>query len=106
MPILHITKENFESEVKGSPVPVLLDFFATWCGPCRMLAPILDELAAENPGVRVCKVDVDEQPELAREFGIMTVPTLVVFRGGEAVQRVSGVRPKAALLSLIYGENN
>ena len=106
MPILHITKENFESEVKGSPVPVLLDFFATWCGPCRMLAPILDELAAENPGVRVCKVDVDEQPELAREFGIMTVPTLVVFRNGEAVHRVSGVRPKAALLALLYGENN
>jgi len=104
MPILHITKENFESEVKASPVPVLLDFFATWCGPCRMVAPVLEEIAAENPGIRVCKVDVDEQPELAREFGIMTVPTLVVMKNGEAVRRVSGARPKAALLDLVYGE--
>ena len=104
MSILHITKDNYESEVLSSPVPVLLDFFATWCGPCRMLAPVLEELAAENPGFRIAKVDVDENPELARQFGIMTVPTLVVMKDGEPVRRASGVRPKAALLALVYGE--
>ena len=104
MPILHITKDNYESEVKASPVPVLLDFFATWCGPCRMVAPVLEEIAAENPGIRVGKVDVDEEPDLARAFGIMTVPTLVVIKDGEELRRVSGARPKAALLALVYGE--
>ena len=104
MSILHITKENYESEVLSSPVPVLLDFFATWCGPCRMLAPVLEELDSENPGFRIAKVDVDENPELARQFGVMTVPTLVVMKDGVPVRRVSGVRPKAALLALVYGE--
>ena len=104
MDILHITQDNYESEVASSPVPVLLDFFATWCGPCRTLAPILEGLAAENPGFRIAKVDVDEAPELARRFGIMTIPTLVVIRDGQEVRRASGVRPKAALLALVYGE--
>ena len=104
MEILHITKDNFESEVLASPVPVLLDFFATWCGPCRALAPVLQQVADEVVGIRVAKVDVDEAPDLAQKFGIMTVPTLVVIKDGAEVRRASGVRPKAALIALVFGE--
>ena len=104
MALYHVTEETYTAEVENSALPVLIDFFATWCGPCRMLAPVLEELAAENPGFRIAKVDVDENPELARRFGIMTVPTLVVMKDGEPVRRASGVRPKAALLALVYGE--
>ena len=104
MEILHINTDNFESEVLASPVPVLLDFFATWCGPCRALAPVLQQVADEVPGIRVAKVDVDEAPALAEKFGIMTVPTLLVIRDGVELRRASGVRPKAAVISLIFGE--
>ena len=101
MRALHITKENFEQEVLGSERPVLVDFWAAWCGPCRMLAPTIDELALENDGIKVCKVNVDEQEELAAQFGIMSIPTLLVFKNGELVNQTVGVQGKQALLDLL-----
>lgn len=98
------TKDNFANEVLGSEKPVLVDFWATWCGPCRMLAPTLEEVAAEYEGKVVCgKVDVDEQAELAREYRIMSVPTLILFQNGEIKTRVSGALPKDQLVELIEG---
>ncbi len=99
MAVITITKENYDEEVKNSPVPVLLDFWATWCGPCRMVSPIVDEIAEEVEGkAKVGKINVDEQPELAKEFGIMSIPTLVVIKNGEITTRETGVRPKQFLL--------
>lgn len=85
MSVLHITKENFENEVLKSDRPVLLDFWASWCGPCRMVSPIIDEIAEETTDKKVCKINVDEQPELAQAFGVMSIPTLVVTKDGEVV---------------------
>ena len=82
MKVLHINKDNFHNEVLNSEKPVLLDFFASWCGPCRMVGPILDEIAQEREDIKVCKVDIDEQPELASRFRIMSVPTLMVLKEG------------------------
>lgn len=101
MSITHITKENFESEVIRSEKPVLLDFWAAWCGPCKMLAPILDQVAAERPDVKVCKVNVDEQPELANQFRVMSIPTLVVFKDGQPVKQSMGLQPKDRLLAML-----
>lgn len=101
MSVVHITKDNFEAEVMQSPVPVLIDFWAGWCGPCRMLSPVVDELAAEVKDKKIVKINVDEEPELAQKFGIMSIPTLVVMKNGEQVNRSMGVQPKAALLSLL-----
>ena len=93
-----LTQENFEAEVLQSELPVLVDFWATWCGPCRMLAPIIEELAQEKEGViKVGKVNVDEQPALAAQFGIVSIPTVMVFRGGEVTGTMVGYRPKADL---------
>ncbi len=100
MALLHVNETNFD-EVKASDKPVLLDFFATWCGPCRMIAPIIEEIAAEHPEYVVAKVDVDEAPDLARAFGIESIPTLIVLRGGKAVKTVVGARPKEAILALL-----
>lgn len=97
-----ITKENFEAEVLKSDVPVLVDFWAVWCGPCQMVAPVLSEIAEENEGkLKVGKVNVDEQPELARQFGIMSIPTLMVFKGGEKVNQLVGAVPKDSILALL-----
>ena len=101
MAVLHITEANFEEQVLHSPQTVLLDFWASWCGPCRMLSPIVDEIAAEHPEIRVGKVNVDEEPALAARFGVMSIPTLLVFRGGALVSQSTGARPKAQVLALL-----
>ena len=101
MAVVTITKENFEQEVLQSTKPVLLDFWASWCGPCRMLSPVVDEVAEERTDVKVGKVNVDEQPELAGEFGVMSIPTLLVFEQGKLVPQPVGARPKASVLDLL-----
>lgn len=101
MAVITITKENFAQEVLQSEKPVLLDFWASWCGPCRMLSPIVDEVAEERGDVKVGKVNVDEQPELAGEFGVMSIPTLLVFEHGKLVRQAVGARPKASVLELL-----
>ncbi len=102
MSVLKITKENFETEVMNSDKPVLLDFWASWCGPCKMVAPIIDEIAAETVGtVKVGKVNVDEEQELARKFNVMSIPTLVVIKDGKVVESTVGVRQKQDILSML-----
>ena len=101
MAVIEITKENFEAEVLRSAQPVLLDFWAAWCGPCRMLSPIVDEVAEERSDVKVGKVNVDEQPELAQAFGIASIPTLLVIRNGRTVNRAVGVRSKEEILQML-----
>lgn len=101
MSIVHVTKENFQQKVLQAKKPVLVDFWAPWCGPCRMLAPILEEIAAETDGAVIAKVNVDEQPELAQQFGIMSIPTLVFFKEGRVTDTLVGLRDKAAILSLL-----
>ncbi len=101
MKALHITKSNFHEEVLNSDKPVLLDFWAPWCGPCRMVGPILDEIAAERPDVKVCKVNVDEEMELAASFKVASIPTLVVMDKGEVADKIIGARPKNQILALL-----
>ena len=101
MAVLTVTKENFQKEVLESEKPVLLDFWASWCGPCRMVSPLVDEIAAERPDIAVGKVNVDEQPELAGKFGVASIPTLVVLRGGRIVKQSVGAMPKARILALL-----
>ena len=101
MAVITITKENFDAEVLRSAQPVLLDFWASWCGPCRMLSPIVDEVAEERGDVKVGKVNVDEQPELTGQFGVMSIPTLLVFEQGKLVRQAVGARPKASVLELL-----
>lgn len=101
MSVLHITKENYEQEVVKSEKPVLIDFWASWCMPCRMVSPIIDEIAGEREDVKVCKINVDEQPELAAKFGIMSIPTLVVMKNGEITNKSLGARPKQQILNLL-----
>ena len=102
MAALHITKENFETEVLKSDQPVLVDFWAAWCGPCQMLLPTIEELAEEVTDAKICKINVDEQPELAAQFKVMTIPTLMVFKDGKAVNTSVGVKPKNEILNMIH----
>ena len=100
MSILHVNADNFE-QIKQSEKPVLLDFYADWCGPCRMVSPIIEEIARENEQYLIAKINVDQSPELAMQFGIVSIPTLIVMKGGEVVQQVAGARPKAQILSML-----
>ena len=101
MSAVHITKENFNTEVLQSDRPVLLDFWASWCGPCRMVSPVVDEIANERSDILVGKVNVDEQRQLAAQFGVMSIPTLVVLKNGQEVQRSVGARPKSQILAML-----
>ncbi len=101
MAVAEITKDNFQTEVLASEKPVLLDFWASWCGPCRMLSPVVEELAEERADIKVGKVNVDEQPELSGQFGIMSIPTLLVFRDGKKVDESVGVVPKSAIETML-----
>ena len=101
MSAIHVNKNNFQEEVLNSDKPVLVDFWAPWCGPCRMVLPIIEEIAEENEDIKVAKINVDEEPELANRFGVMTIPTLYVFKNGEAVLHRSGALPKNQILAMI-----
>ena len=101
MTAININKNNFQNEVMNSDKTVLLDFWAPWCAPCRMVVPVMEEIASERPDIKVGKINVDEQPELASKFGIMSIPTLVVMKNGKIVTKVSGARPKKAILEML-----
>ncbi len=101
MGVLHITKENFEAEVLKSEVPVMIDFWATWCGPCRMLTPVIEQLGKEVTTAKIGKVNVDEEQELAMQYNVMSIPTVIVVKNGQEVGRSVGVKPKAALLKML-----
>ena len=101
MSAININKNNFQNDRMDSEKTVLLDFWAPWCAPCRMVVPIIEEITGERPDIKVGKINVDEQPELASKFGIMSIPTLVVMKNGKIVQQVSGVRPKNAILEML-----
>ena len=101
MSAININKSNFQSEVLNSDKKVLLDFWASWCGPCRMVVPIVEEIAEEHPDIKVGKINVDEQPEFAAQFGIMSIPTLVVIQNGKIINQAMGARPKSAILAML-----
>ncbi|WP_312650879.1 thioredoxin [Aminipila sp.] len=101
MSALTVTKDNFQTEVMESDKPVLIDFWASWCGPCKMVSPIVDEIASELPTAKVCKVNIDEQPELASAFNVMSIPTLAVVKEGKVVNVAVGARPKNDIVSML-----
>ena len=101
MSVIDVKTADFETEVLKSDKTVLVDFWAVWCGPCRMLSPVVDQVAGENPDIKVCKVNVDEEQQLAIKYGVMSIPTLLVFKGGELVNQSVGVIPKEEVLNLI-----
>ncbi len=100
MTALNITTNNFNSEIMNSDKPVLIDFFATWCGPCKMVSPIVDQIAEENADIKVCKINIDEQSELASAFGVMSIPTLVALKDGKEITRTVGAVPKSNILKM------
>ena len=101
MSVININKNNFHEEVMNSTKPELLDFWASWCGHCKMMAPVVEEIAKERPDIKVGKIDVDEQPELAGQYRVMSIPTLVVMKGGKVVNQAVGARPKAQVLAML-----
>ena len=101
MAAININKTNFQNEVMDSDKPVLLDLWASWCGPCRMVVPIVEEIAEERPDIKVGTVNVDEQPELARQFNVMSIPTLVVMKNGKIAKQATGARPKQQILDML-----
>ena len=101
MAAINVNKTNFQEEVLNSDKPVLLDFWASWCGPCRMVAPVLEEIAGENPDIKVVKINVDEEMELASQFRVMSIPTLMVMRDGQVANKAVGVQPKAKILAML-----
>lgn len=101
MSIINVNSSNFEQEVLKSDKPVLVDFWAEWCGPCKMLSPVVDQVAEENTGIKVCKLNVDDAQDIAIQYGVMSIPTLIVFKDGKAVDQSVGVVPKAAIEELI-----
>jgi len=101
MAAININKDNFHNEVMNSEKPVLLDFWASWCGPCRMVVPIVEQIAEERSDIKVGKINIDEEPELAMQFGIMSIPTLMVIKNGEVVTKAVGARPKDSILSML-----
>ena len=100
MSVIKVTSENF-NEIKNGEKKVLFDFYADWCGPCKMVAPIIEEIAEENPQYAICKINVDDCPELAMEFGVSTIPNLVVMEGGKVINQIAGARPKASILKML-----
>ena len=103
MAVVNITNANFKEEVLESDKKVLVDFWAPWCGPCRMVSPIVDEIAEESSAVKVAKINIDEQPQLASQYGVMSIPTLMVFENGDVVEKAVGARNKAFILQMLEG---
>ena len=101
MSVINITRNNFQNEIINSDKPVLLDFWAPWCGPCRMVGPILEEIAGERSDIKIGKINVDEQPELASQFSVMSIPTLIVIKDGKIVNQSMGAKPKNAILAML-----
>ena len=106
MSVIILKDEMLENEVMNADKPVLIDFFATWCGPCRMVSPIVDEIAEEHSEFKICKVNVDEEPELAQKFGVVSIPTLVVIRDGKVTGQSVGAKPKEDILEMLRGEHH
>ena len=100
MAVIELTQENYQKEVIESDKPVLIDFFATWCGPCKMVSPVVDQIANERPDIKVCKFDVDKNLDLARTFQVMSVPTLVAMKNGKMINKIIGAMPKAQILKM------
>lgn len=101
MAVIHVTNDTFEQEVLEAKEPVLVDFWATWCGPCQMVGPIIEEIAEERTDIKVCKIDVDENPEIARQYKVFSIPMLFVFKNGEVAARTVGVQSKEAILEML-----